>query len=96
MSKQNVKVIKNDTVVKIEVSGAYYNRIYDLMMRLVEKEPDPKQALLNIEAVGKPLSISEAVIQSYMMLIKSVEDAANQNPKEHIQEVEVKVNQDPS
>ena len=96
MAKKIVTVIKEDTVVNIEVSGAYYNRVYDLMTRLLEKQPDPKQAIINIDSSENPLSLSEAVIQSFMMLIKSVEDEANKDLKKHTQEVELEIKEDPS
>jgi hypothetical protein len=98
MAKKIVTIIKEDTVVNIEVSGAYYQRVYDLMTRLLEKQPDPKQALINIDTPTNetPLTISEAVIQTFMMLIKSVEDEANKDLKKHTTEVELDIKEDPS
>ena len=84
--------------MQIDVSGAYYNRVVDLMTRLLEKQPDPKQALINIDTPTNetPLTISEAVIQTFMMLIKSVEDEASKDLKKHATEVEVEIKEDPS
>jgi len=98
MAKKIVTVIKEDTVVNIEVSGAYYQRVYDLMTRLLERQPDLKQTLVNIDSDTNetPLTISEAVIQTFMMLIKSVEDEANKDLKKHTTEVELEVTEDPS
>jgi hypothetical protein len=98
MAKKIFTVIKEDTVVQIDVSGAYYNRVVDLMTRLLEKQPDPKQALINIDTPTNetPLTISEAVIQTFMMLIKSVEDEASKDLKKHATEVEVEIKEDPS
>jgi uncharacterized membrane-anchored protein YjiN (DUF445 family) len=98
MAKKIVTVIKEDTVVSIEVSGAYYQRVYDLMARLLEQQPDPKQALMNIDTPTNetPLTISEAVIQTFMMLIKSVEDEANKDLKKHTTDVELDIKEDPS
>lgn len=98
MAKKIFTVIKEDTVLKIDVSGAYYNRVVDLMTRLLEKQPDPKQALMNIDSDTNetPLTLSEAVIQTYMMLIKSVENEANKDLKKHSTEVEVDIKEDPS
>jgi len=97
MAKKIVTVIKEDTVVSIEVSGAYYQRVYDLMARLLEQQPDPKQALMNIDSNTNetPLTISEAVIQTFMMLVKSVEDEANKDLKKHTTDVELDI-KDPS
>jgi hypothetical protein len=97
MAKKIVTVIKEDTVVQIEVSGAYYQRVYDLMTRLLEMQPDPKQALKNIDTDNNetPLTISEATIQTFMMLVKSVEDEANKDLKKHTTDVELDI-KDPS
>ena len=78
------------------MSGAYYQRVYDLMTRLLEKQPDIKQTLLNIDSKDIPLSLSEATIQTFMMLIKSVEEEANKDLGKHTQEVEIEINEDPS
>ncbi len=98
MAKKIVTVIKEDTIVSIEVSGAYYQRVYDLMARLLEQQPDPKQALINIDTPTNetPLTISEAVIQTFMMLVKSVEDEANKDLKKHTTDVELDIKEDPS
>ncbi len=73
------------------MSGAYYARVYDLMTRLLEKQTDLKQSLINIDTEGKELSISEAVIQTYMMLIKSIEEAANKDSDKFTEEVEIEI-----
>jgi hypothetical protein len=91
-------VLKQDAIVKIDVSGAYYNRVCDIVMRILEQQPDIKQALVNINTAGKELSLSEAVIQTFMMIMKSVEEEANKNPEEYTETVEVaeKSSSDPS
>ena len=93
MAKKIFTVIKEDTIVNIEVSGAYYQRVYDLMARLLEQQPDPKQALINIDTPTNetPRTISEAVIQTFMMLVKSVEDEANKDLKKHTEDVELDI-----
>ena len=67
------------------------------MARLLEQQPDPKQALMNIDSNTNetPLTISEAVIQTFMMLVKSVEDEANKDLKKHTTDVELDI-KDPS
>lgn len=83
--------------MQIDVSGAYYNRVVDLMSRLIEKQPDPKQSITKINTEGEALTISEAVIQTYMMLIKSVEDAVNNSDEELTEEIEIELpTEDPS
>ena len=91
MAKQKVIVVKEKAIVNIEVSGAYYNRVVDVMTRLIEKQPDPKLTMVNISTEGKELSISEAVIQTYMMLIKSVEEAVNKDSEKFTEEVEIDI-----
>jgi len=90
--------MKQDTVVQIDVSGAYYNRIMDLMARILEQQPDMKATMVNINDPEKELTLSEAVIQTYLMLMKSIEDAANLDPEKHTEtvEVEAKSTEDPS
>jgi len=61
------------------------------MTRLIEKQPDPKLTIVNISTEGKELSISEAVIQTYMMLIKSVEDSVNKDAEKFTEEVEIDI-----
>ncbi len=97
MAKTNVEVIKESAIVQIDVSGAYYNRVVDLMSRLIEKQPDPKQSITKINTEGETLTISEAVIQTYMMLIKSVEDAVNNSDEDLNEEIEIELpTEDPS
>ena len=96
MAKQTVTVIKQDAELQIVVSGAYYSRVYDLMIRLLEKQPDQKQALINIDTEGTELTLSEAVIQTFMMMIKSVEDVANTDIKKYTEDVEIEISEDPS
>jgi hypothetical protein len=94
MAKKIVTVIKKNTVVQIEVSGAYYQRVYDLMIRLLEKQPDAKQTLINIDSKDSVLSLSEATIQTLMMLIKTVEDEASKDLTKYTEEVELEINED--
>jgi hypothetical protein len=95
MAKTNVTIVKEKAIVKIDVSGAYYNRVVDLMSRLIERQPDPKQTLIKINNEGKELTISEAVIQTYMMLIKSVEEVVNKNPEQFTEEIEIELPDEP-
>lgn len=68
------------------------------MMRILEKQPDIKEALVNINTPNKELSLSEAVIQTFMMLIKTVEEEANKDVEKYTETVEVneKSTEDPS
>jgi len=78
-NKKIVKVIKEDAVVSIEVVGGYYHRVYDLLCRIMDRQPDIKQTLINIDTEGKPLTIDEATIQTLGMFLKSVEDATEKD-----------------
>ena len=75
MATKIVNVIKKDAIVSIEISGAYYHRVYDQVMRLLDRQEDVKKALENIDTPDTALTLDEAVIQTFMMLMKSVEDA---------------------
>lgn len=50
-------------------------RIYDLVTRILDRQPNMKESLIRIEALDKPLSIDEAVVQTFMMLMHEIEDA---------------------
>jgi hypothetical protein len=86
-NKKIVNVIKEDAIVSIEVIGGYYHRVYDLMCRIIDRQEDIKQTLINIDTEGKPLTIDEATIQTLGMFLKSVEDATQHDlenlTKEH-------------
>jgi hypothetical protein len=96
MATKKIKsvVIKSGTIMNIEVSAEYYYRVYDLMTRLLERQPNAKEALINIDTPGKELSISEAVIQTFMMMIKSCEEFADKNKTDYTEEVEVDIEVD--
>jgi len=66
------------------------------MTRLIERQPDPKQALINIDSLETKLSISEATIQTFMMLIKSVEEEANKDIEKNTEMVEIEISEDPA
>lgn len=89
-NKKIVNVIKEDAIVSIEVVGGYYHRVYDLVCRIIDRQENPKQTLINIDTPGQPLTIDEAVIQTFGMLLKSVEDATQHDlenlTKEHVLE----------
>lgn len=89
-NKKIVNVIKEDAIVSIEVVGGYYHRVYDLVCRIIDRQENPKQTLINIDTPGQPLTIDEATIQTLAMLLKSVEDATQHDlenlTKEHVLE----------
>lgn len=91
--KISTKVIKQDAIVSIDVSGAYYNRVFDIATRLIDGLPDKKESILRISEGDKPLSLTEATIQTLLMFMKTVEEKAYGND-ELIEEVELNFNQD--
>lgn len=93
MAKKIVTIIKEDALLNIEISGSYYQRVYDLFTRILEKQPDVKQTILNIESKETILSLSEATIQILLMLLKTIETEANKDLKKNTKEVEVEVNE---
>lgn len=80
-NKKIVNVIKEDAIVSIEVVGGYYHRVYDLTSRLLDRQENVTQTLINIDTPGTPLTIDEAAIQTFMMLLKSIEDATEKDLK---------------
>jgi hypothetical protein len=91
MAKKIFKVIKKDTILKVDISGAYYKRVYELMIAILDKQPDMKQCIINIDNPDAELSLSEATIQTLMMLVKSIEAEANKEPELYIDNVELEI-----
>ena len=59
------------------------------MVVILDKQPDMQQCIINIDNPDTELSLSEATIQTLMMLVKSIEDEANKNPEAHIENIEL-------
>lgn len=75
VNKKIVNVIKEDAVVSIQVVGGYYHRVYDLVLRLMDRQENMQKTLINIDTPDTPLTIDEACIQTFGMLLKSIEEA---------------------
>jgi len=73
-----LRVIKQDAIMQIDVSFHFYNRINYLLSFLVANEEDPEKTIVNITdwQSGGSLTTNEMIIQSYMILLKSIEEVA--------------------
>ena len=73
-----LRVIKQDAIMQIDVSFHFYNRINYLLSFLVANEEDPEKTIINITdwQSGGSLTTNEMIIQSYMILLKSIEEVA--------------------
>ena len=73
-----LRVIKEDAIMQIDVSFHYYNRINYLLSFLIAAEEDPEKTITNITdwQSGGSLTTNEMIIQSYMILLKSIEEVA--------------------
>lgn len=61
------------------------------MIAILDKQPDMKQSIINIDNPDAELSLSEATIQTLMMLVKSIEAEANKEPELYIDNVELEI-----
>ena len=95
VDKKIVNVIKKDAIVSIEVSGAYYHRVYDQVLRILDRQEDVRKSLENIDDPEQALTLDEAVVQTLMMLMKSVEDATQHDLANLTDEVELKAPEEP-
>lgn len=97
MAIQKFNVIKNDALIPIEVSGAFYKRYYEILLAALDREEDPKQTLINIDTPDQELTINEALIQTLMVFVKSVEAVAYDNRDLYTDIIEKEIsNEDPS
>ena len=84
---KKVVVIKNDVLVPIEISKAYYDRVYQLTTKLLEKQPDLQQTLTKLDTPGSNLTLEEYTISVFMSLIKSVEEVCLSDKDKYTEEV---------
>lgn len=97
MAIQKFNVIKNDALIPIEVSGAFYKRYYEILIAALDREEDPKQTLINIDTPDQLLTINEGLIQTLMIFVKSVEAVAYADKVLYTDEIEKEIiTEDPS
>ena len=84
-----VLVLKNDALVPIEVSGAYYARMRGLCIKLLESLPDPKSSIIKIDEGKEKLTLEEYTIESLMMFLGEVENVSQLDKEKYMEEVEV-------
>lgn len=84
-----VLVLKNDALVPIEISGAYYARMRGLCIKLLESLPDPKASIVKIDEGKEQLTLEEYTIQSLMMFLGEVEGISQADKEKYMEEVDV-------
>lgn len=67
----------HDTIVNIPVSGAFYEILSKHLFKLIERQEDPKKAISNI-AEKNELTVDESLMKVLGMIIKTVEDTAEE------------------
>ena len=85
----NVVSIKKSAIIPIDISGAYYQRIYNVMTSLIDKEEDPATFISTIVDCkeGEVLTLNQAIVQLFMSFIKTVEEKAQTNLKEYTENI---------
>lgn len=87
----NVVAIKQSAIMSIEISGAYYQRIYNVMTSLIDKEEDPAafvSAIVDCKE-GDILTLNQATVQLLMSFIKTVEEKAQTNLEEYTEKITI-------
>lgn len=84
-----VIAIKQSAIMSIEISGAYYTRVYQVMTDIIEKDEDPAAFISAIADCkeGDLLTLNQAVVQLLMSFIKTVEEKAQTNLEEYTEKI---------
>jgi len=87
----SVIAIKQSAIMSIEVSGAYYTRMYQVMTDIIEKDEDPAAFISAIADCkeGDLLTLNQAVVQLLMSFIKTVEEKAQTNLEEYTEKITI-------
>lgn len=84
----NIKTVKDDALIDIQVSGAYYKLVYNHILKCLDNEEDPKSTLEKISS-NEPLSLNQASLKLLLALVYEIETEANtQNKLEDIKQPE--------
>ena len=85
----NVVAIKQSAIMSIEISGAYYQRIYNVMTSLIDREENPEEFITAIVDCkeGEELTLNQAIVQLLMSFIKTVEEKAQTNLEEYTEKI---------
>jgi len=97
MAIKSVKIIKENALIPIEIHSSYHKAIQNLVVNIIEKQEDPKQAIINA-AEGKDITLEEATIKAMMTLLRTIELSAEKNGLLEDKEVDIpdETNEDPS
>lgn len=94
MAKHTVKVIPYDSIIDIQVSGSYYERVQYLFQSLVEKiKPENYEEL--VKKLNDPTNTSsitdmdEVNLITVLMLIMEIDDKAKVQNKLKDQEIDI-------
>lgn len=87
----NVVAIKQSAIMSIEISGAYYQRIYNVMTSLIDREENPEEFISTIVDCkeGDLLTLNQAIVQLLMSFIKTVEEKAQTNLEEYTEKITI-------
>jgi hypothetical protein len=87
----NVVAIKQSAIMSIEISGAYYQRIYNVMTSLIDREENPEEFITAIVDCkeGDLLTLNQAIVQLLMSFIKTVEEKAQTNLEEYTEKITI-------
>jgi hypothetical protein len=87
----NVVAIKQSAIMSIEISGAYYQRIYNVMTSLIDNEEDPAAFVSTIVDCkeGDLLTLNQATVQLLMSFVKTVEEKAQTNLEEYTEKITI-------
>lgn len=85
----NVVAIKQSAIMSIEISGAYYQRIYNVMTSLIDREENPEEFISTIVDCkeGELLTLNQAIVQLLMSFVKTVEEKAQTNLEEYTEKI---------
>lgn len=93
-----IKSVKKDIVLPVQFHSSYYYQIRDSLILLLNRQEDPKQALINA-ASSLEMTLDESVIQIFMAIIKEFEITAKEADQLVDEDIEVEdedINKDPS
>jgi len=75
MAKVKIKIIEDDTLVSIQVSGLFYKQVKQCMFNMLDSFEKPDEVISKI-VDKKELNREEYTLVTLMSIIKEVEDSA--------------------
>ena len=75
MTTEKISYLPDDTIVDIQVSGAFYKRLQTLLFSLTENiEPQDTQKIYKNAIDGKAETILEYNVETMLLICKEVEE----------------------